>query len=94
MTVMEVLRRAALCGVVIGLLLGCDRPPAATKPTTQVQAGRPLRLVVMDPLALPLSCECVKGYAQRRYEKLGAFLEQRLKRPVAIAFAEAIQPPP
>ena len=88
---MEILRRAALCGVVAGLLLGCDRQRPATQPATQAQAGEPLRLVVMDPLALPLACDCVKGYAQRRYEKLGEFLAQRLKRPVMIAFAEAIQ---
>jgi len=28
-------------------------------------AGDGLTVVVMDPLALPLSCPCVKGYAQR-----------------------------
>ena len=32
-------------------------------------------MVVMDPLALPLSCPCVKGYAQRNYDKLGEKLE-------------------
>ena len=25
-------------------------------------------LIVMDPLAAPLSCPCVEGYAQRKYE--------------------------
>ncbi len=79
--------------MVVGVLLGCDRPHPTTQPATQAQAAKPLRLVVMDPLALPLSCECVEGYAQRRYDKLGVFLEQRLNRPVMIAFAEALQTP-
>jgi hypothetical protein len=30
----------------------------------------PLTMIVMDPLAAPLACPCVKGYAQRDYEKL------------------------
>ena len=33
-------------------------------------AGEARTLVVMDPLSKPLSCDCVKGYAQRDYEKL------------------------
>jgi outer membrane protein assembly factor BamB len=42
----------------------------------------------MDPLALPLSCPCVKGHAQRQYEKLGTFLEKRLDRPVKVLFSD------
>ena len=49
-----------------------------------------LNLVVMDPLALPLSCPCVKGYAQRDYEQLGTYLEQRLSRPVKVSFSESL----
>jgi ABC-type phosphate/phosphonate transport system substrate-binding protein len=49
-----------------------------------------LNLVVMDPLALPLSCPCVKGYAQRDYEQLGTYLEQRLNRPVKVSFSESL----
>jgi len=47
-------------------------------------------VVVMDPLALPLSCPCVKGYAQRDYEQLGTYLEQRLNRPVKVSFSESL----
>jgi hypothetical protein len=46
-------------------------------------------LVVMDPLALPLSCPCVKGYAQRDYDKLGKHLESRIKRPVYVTFSDS-----
>src|ERR1700730_15846655 len=48
-------------------------------------------VIVMDPLALPLSCPCVKGYAQRDYEQLGKFLEGRLKRPVRVVFSETVR---
>lgn len=52
---------------------------------------QPLSLIVMDPLAAPLSCDCVKGFAQRNYEKLAEHLQERLGRPVRLAFAESIQ---
>jgi len=42
----------------------------------------------MDPLAAPLACACVKGYAQRKYEKLAEFLEKQLGRPVKVVYAE------
>jgi len=50
---------------------------------------RGLSLVVMDPLALPLSCPCVEGYAQRDYDKLAEYLSERLGRPVHVTFAES-----
>lgn len=52
---------------------------------------RPLVLVVMDPLAAPLSCPCVKGYAQRDYTKLGEFLEEKLGRKVVVKFGESLE---
>ena len=50
----------------------------------------PLRLVVMDPLAAPLSCPCVEGYAQRKYEELAKHLGKTLDRPVDIVFSGAL----
>jgi outer membrane protein assembly factor BamB/ABC-type phosphate/phosphonate transport system substrate-binding protein len=50
-----------------------------------------LSLVVMDPLAAPLSCPCVEGYAQRQYDKLAGFLAERLGRPVHVTFAESFE---
>lgn len=49
-----------------------------------------LRLVVMDPLAAPLSCPCVQGYAQRNYQRLADYLARKLERPVQLAFAESL----
>ena len=54
-------------------------------------ADEGLTLVVMDPLAAPLACDCVQGYAQRKYERLGAFLQTKLHRPVKVVFGETLQ---
>jgi ABC-type phosphate/phosphonate transport system substrate-binding protein len=53
-------------------------------------AAEPLNVVVMDPLSAPLSCDCVKGYAQRKYEKLGEFLEKKLGRKVVVTWSESL----
>jgi ABC-type phosphate/phosphonate transport system substrate-binding protein len=63
---------------------------AALSVTTFAAEPTPLTVVVMDPLALPLSCPCVAGYAQRDYDKLGKFLEGQLGRPVKVEFAETL----
>jgi ABC-type phosphate/phosphonate transport system substrate-binding protein len=51
---------------------------------------RTLHVIVMDPLSAPLSCDCVKGYAQRKYEKLGEFLAKKLERPVKVTWSESL----
>jgi len=48
-----------------------------------------LSLIVMDPLAAPLSCPCVEGYAQRKYEVLAEYLKESLGRPVELTFGES-----
>ncbi|HCS52719.1 PhnD/SsuA/transferrin family substrate-binding protein [Rubinisphaera sp.] len=53
-------------------------------------AEKPLTMVVMDPLAAPLSCPCVEGYAQRKYELLGNYLTKRIGRPVQVVFSESL----
>lgn len=63
---------------------------AADKGTTD-GSDKSLSLVVMDPLAAPLSCPCVEGYAQRKYEKLADYLSERLGRPVHATFAESFE---
>lgn len=56
----------------------------------EAKPQQPLVIVVMDPLAKPLSCPCVAGYAQRDYEKLGAALTSALRREVKIVFNESL----
>jgi len=50
-----------------------------------------LHMVVMDPLAAPLSCPCVEGYAQRDYEELAKYLEDQLGRDVQVTFAQSLE---
>src|SRR5687767_887321 len=70
---------------VLMLALGFLAPSSALG-----QEKSALTVIVMDPLAAPLSCPCVKGYAQRDYEKLGQFLEKQLGRPVKVYFSESL----
>ncbi len=49
-----------------------------------------LTMIVMDPLAAPLACPCVKGYAQRDYEKLAKHLGSKFGRPVKVFFGESL----
>jgi ABC-type phosphate/phosphonate transport system substrate-binding protein len=60
----------------------------ALLPSTS-RAAEPLTMIVMDPLALPLSCPCVAGYAQRDYAKLAEHLEAKLGRPVEVHFSDS-----
>lgn len=66
-------------------LIGC-----ASILVARPEAKPALSMVVMDPLALPLSCPCVKGYAQRDYDKLAKFMQQRLDKSVTVHFAESL----
>ncbi len=50
-----------------------------------------LVMAVMDPLAAPLACECVKGFAQRDYGRLAGFLETYLGRPIEVVYAESLE---
>ncbi len=64
---------------------------AMSVPVPAMADERPvLTVLVMDPLALPLSCPCVKGHAQRLYDKLGAHLEKQLGQPVKVLFSDDI----
>ena len=76
MTTLRTVSTGAIC--IAAALCGCGADDEKA----------PLRMVVMDPLALPLACDCVGGYAQRRYDRLAAFLEGNLGRPVQVAFTE------
>ncbi|HEY5315980.1 MAG TPA: PhnD/SsuA/transferrin family substrate-binding protein [Pirellulales bacterium] len=63
-------------------------PPDSAGPAS---AAKPWVMVVMDPLALPLSCPCVKGYAQRDYDALAAELGKRLDRPIEVVYSESLK---
>ncbi len=73
----------ALSLTVLPVVAVADEKPTATPENA-------LTVVVMDPLAAPLSCPCVKGYAQRDYDKLGKYLETKLGRPVVVHYSETL----
>jgi ABC-type phosphate/phosphonate transport system substrate-binding protein len=70
---------------------------AAADETQTAAGGVPAKstntitIVVMDPLAKPLSCPCVAGYAQRDYDLLGAALEKSLGRKVKVVYNESLK---
>ena len=59
--------------------------------TTAAFAAEPFVLVVMDPLSKPLSCDCVRGYAQREYKLLADHLESSLGREVEVVWFESLR---
>ncbi len=48
-------------------------------------------MMVMDPLSAPLACDCVKGYANRQYQRLGDYLQERLSAPVRVVWSESLE---
>lgn len=66
---------------------------SATAEETREPASAPtvFTMIVQDPLAAPLSCPCVEGYAQRKYENLGAYLERKLGHPVKVVFSGSLK---
>jgi len=56
--------------------------------TTSTRAEERLNVVVMDPLAAPLACDCVGGYAQRDYGVLAKFVEKRIGRDIKVYFSD------
>src|SRR5438132_5976337 len=69
----------------IALPLFADEKKEEPKKPVEIPAGG-LVMVVMDPLAAPLSCPCVQGYAQRDYDQLAAYLTSELGSPVVAVY--------
>jgi len=74
----------------IGLLLSALAIPGFNGLVQAQEQQEPFQLIVMDPLSAPLSCDCVKGYAQRKYELLGTFLSKKIGRKVNVTWHESL----
>lgn len=59
-------------------------------PDSKTAASKSLTMVVMDPLAAPLACDCVKGYANRQYQQLGEALEASLKVKINVHWSDSL----
>jgi ABC-type phosphate/phosphonate transport system substrate-binding protein/outer membrane protein assembly factor BamB len=82
---LSALRAAATIFTLISVFSATQVKAAAEHTSTQAE---PLRIVVMDPLCDRLACDCVKGYAQRKYDKLSIYLEKKLGRKLLVAYGE------
>jgi len=67
--------------VVVGAFLVDNLRAADTAAPENSPPESRVCILVTDPLAKELACDCVAGYAQRRYEALAMVLERRLGRP-------------
>jgi ABC-type phosphate/phosphonate transport system substrate-binding protein len=47
-------------------------------------------VVVMDPMAAPLACDCVQGYAQRKYERFADYLSEKTGKTVRVVWSESL----
>ena len=74
----------------VGFCLAFAIAAILTVGSAAAKEAKPLSLVVMDPLAAPLSCPCVEGYAQRKYEVLRDHLQSAIGRTVKLTFAESL----
>jgi hypothetical protein len=79
-------RLVALCLTLCVAISGI----AIHSPAEDKASETALTLIVMDPMAAPLACDCVKGYAQRKYEELGKFLTSQLGLHVNVVWAESL----
>ena len=80
--------RACRFAVVISSILATSACKG-TEPADAI-AKDSLVMVVMDPMAAPLACDCVKGLAQRKYEKLAEYLEPQLKQKITVVWSESL----
>ena len=82
-------RREALLALGSMAAMGPAILHSAEQPAAD-SAKPPFVLVVMDPLSDKLACDCVKGYAQRKYDRLGELLEATLERPVKVVYGDTL----
>jgi ABC-type phosphate/phosphonate transport system substrate-binding protein len=76
-------------GLVASLLLSLPVALFAAEPYGPDDAK--ITIVVMDPMSLPLACDCVQGYAQRKYEKLADYLQKDLGDTVRVVWSESLE---
>ena len=81
-------RRTALIAIAALPLAATHRIATAVEPYGPSDAE--ITIIVTDPLALPLACACVQGYAQRKYEKLADYMGMKLKKSIRVVWSDSI----
>ncbi len=86
------LQRASLGGLAVGVLATaiCWPVEAQNSAAARSAPDQPLLIVVMDPLCDKLACDCVQGYAQRKYEALAKYLLAKTGYHSKLVFGESI----
>lgn len=72
----------------VGISLGAVSPLEGVDPYGPQNAD--WTIVVMDPMAAPLACDCVQGYAQRKYERLADYLADKTGKKVRVVWSESL----
>jgi ABC-type phosphate/phosphonate transport system substrate-binding protein len=72
-------------GVVVSFLFGSAQ---AVDPYGPADAD--WTIIVMDPMAAPLACDCVQGYAQRKYERFADYLSDKTGKKVRVVWSESL----
>ena len=85
----QISRRTVVLGITAGAVLMRSLNSFAVEPYGPDNAS--ITMIVMDPMALPLACDCVQGYAQRRYERLADYLKQSLGESVRVVWGESLE---
>lgn len=62
----------------------------AAEPAADSDTKPELTIGIMDPLAAPLACDCVKGYANRQYLRLAEWLETSLDVKSQVYFSNSL----
>lgn len=79
---------------VFGLFCLAIAASLSLSPSSSIAAtcgdDEPLLIVVMDPLCDKLACDCVQGYAQRKYETLAKYLLAKTGQHTQLAFGESL----
>ena len=80
------------CILLMGMafLATCAIPAQARAVDPYGPKDAKITIIVLDPLALPLACDCVQGYAQRKYEKLADYLQAKTKETVRVVWSESL----
>jgi len=82
-------RRTILVGLAAGAVLMRSNSSFGVEPYGPEESK--ISIIVLGPIALPLSCDCVQGYAQRKYERLADYLKESLGESVRVVWGESLE---
>jgi len=82
-------RRTVILSIAATAVLARTRMSLGVEPYGPEDAK--ITIIVMDPMSLPLACDCVQGYAQRKYERLADYLKESVGESVRVVWGESLE---